>query len=73
MIKAVLSWLHLRQDVLTEARKALDSARQIMAAQQVTIEAQRELNEHLIHINNELIKDSREAVGVAVGPQFPIG
>ncbi len=65
MIKTVLSWLHLRQDALTEARKALDSARQIMAAQQVTIETQRELNEHLIHINNELIKDSREAVGVA--------
>ena len=63
MIKTVLSWLHLRQDALTEARKALDSARQIMAAQQVTIETQRELNEHLIHINNELIKDSREAVG----------
>jgi hypothetical protein len=43
MIKTVLSWLHLRQDALTEARKALDSAHQIMAAQQVTIEAQREL------------------------------
>ncbi len=57
MIKAVLSWLHLRQDALTEARKALADAQQTLIAQQVTIESLRELNKHLLYINNELIEE----------------
>ncbi|KKL24009.1 hypothetical protein LCGC14_2419640 [marine sediment metagenome] len=60
MINALLSWLGLRRDTLIEAKKALDGARQIIAAQQITIEGHRELNEHLIFINNELIKLSNE-------------
>ncbi len=62
MIKAVLSWLHLRQDALTKAKAALADDSQIMAAQRVTIEALRELNEHLIFINNELLAADREAL-----------
>ena len=46
MINMVLSWLHLRQDALTKASAALQDCKQMLEAQQVTIEEQRKLIDH---------------------------
>ncbi len=43
MINTLLSWLHLRQDALTKAMGAIEDGKQMLEAQQVTIEEQREL------------------------------
>ncbi len=66
VLKVALSWLHLRQDALSNAKTVVADTQQTIEAQQTTIEGLRELNKYLVLENNKLLAVNYEAHGAVI-------